>query len=45
MHSEHKAHQADLEHPELAEHPELGDHREGTEEVPDAAAPTVERLP
>ncbi len=45
MHSEHKAHQADLEHPELAEHPELGDHREGTPEAPDAASPTVERLP
>ena len=39
MHSEHKAQQADLEHPELAEH------REGTEDVPDTAAPTVERLP
>ena len=45
MHSEHKAHQADLEHAELAEHPELGDHREGTQEAPDAASPTVERLP
>jgi len=37
MHSEHKAHQA--------EHPELADHRKGTDELPDAAAPTVERLP
>jgi len=45
MHSEHKEHQADLEHPELTEHPELADHHGGAEDVPDTAAPTVERLP